>query len=144
MRCKHGRLIFLGETSTNAKMTRVRGRSLKGDRLKSAAPFGRWGTQTFIAGLKCDGLLAPWIINAPMNSVIYIPTLTPNWHPHSGRAMSLFSRICPAIKASDPKASSVPKARGCCFCRPPPSRLSDAHIFWNLRFVVFADSISRD
>lgn len=52
-------------------MTRLRGRSLKGDRLNSPAPFGRWGPQTFITGLKCDGLVAPWIINAPMNRLIF-------------------------------------------------------------------------
>jgi transposase len=71
MREQRGRLIFLDETSTNTKMTRLRGRSLKGARLNSAAPFGRWGTQTFVAGLKCDGLIAPWIVNAPMNRVIF-------------------------------------------------------------------------
>jgi transposase len=71
MREQRGRLIFLDETSTNTKMTRLRGRSLKGGRLNSAAPFGRWGTQTFVAGLKCDGLVAPWIVNAPMNRAIF-------------------------------------------------------------------------
>jgi transposase len=71
MREQRGRLIFIDETSTNTKMTRLRGRSPKGARLNSAAPFGRWGTQTFVAGLKCDGLVAPWIVNAPMNRVIF-------------------------------------------------------------------------
>jgi transposase len=71
MREKQARLVFVDETSTNTKMTRLRGRSLKGERLNSAAPFGRWGTQTLVAGLKCDGLVAPWIVNAPMNSVIF-------------------------------------------------------------------------
>ena len=58
-------------SGTNIKMTRLRGRSLKGQRLNGKAPFGHWGTQTFIAGLKCDGLIAPWVINAPMNRVIF-------------------------------------------------------------------------
>ena len=71
MREQRGRLIFFDETSTNTKMTRLRGRSLKGERLNCAAPFGRWGTQTFVAGLKCDGLVAPWIIDAPMNRAIF-------------------------------------------------------------------------
>ncbi|ESX98039.1 hypothetical protein X753_31610 [Mesorhizobium sp. LNJC399B00] len=34
-------------------MTRLRGRCLKGQRLRSKAPFGHWKTQTFIAGLRC-------------------------------------------------------------------------------------------
>ena len=71
MREHQGRLIFLDETSTNTKMTRLRGRFLKGERLKAKAPFGHWCTQTLIAGLRCDGLIAPWVVNAPMNRVIF-------------------------------------------------------------------------
>ena len=71
MREQRGRLIFIDETGTNTKMTRPRGRSLKGCRLNGKAPFGHWGTQTFVAGLKCDGLIAPWVIDAPMNRAIF-------------------------------------------------------------------------
>jgi transposase len=68
---QRGRLIFLDETSTNTKMARLRGRFLKGERLNSKAPFGHWCTQTLIAGLRCDGLVAPFVVNAPMNRVIF-------------------------------------------------------------------------
>ena len=52
-------------------MTRVRGRSRRGTRLHASAPFGHWGTQTFIAGLRCDGLVAPWVLNGPMNRLAF-------------------------------------------------------------------------
>jgi transposase len=71
MRKQRERLIFIDETGTTTKMTRLRGRSAKGERLNSKAPFGHWGTQTFVAGLKCDGLIAPWVIDAPMNRAIF-------------------------------------------------------------------------
>lgn len=71
MREQRGRLIFIDETGTTTKMTRLRGRSVKGERLNSKAPFGHWGTQTFVAGLKCDGLIAPWVVDAPMNRMIF-------------------------------------------------------------------------
>ena len=61
------RLVFLDETGTTTKMTRLRGRTRRGARLKADAPFGHWATQTFIAGLRCDGLTAPWVIDHPMN-----------------------------------------------------------------------------
>jgi len=61
------RLVFLDETGTTTKMTRLRGRARRGARLKAKAPFGHWVTQTFIAGLRCDGLTAPWVIDHPMN-----------------------------------------------------------------------------
>jgi transposase len=59
--------VFIDETSVNTKMTRLRGRARRGKRLKATAPFGKWGTQTFIAGLRCDGLTAPWVIHGAMD-----------------------------------------------------------------------------
>src|SRR5271169_6873834 len=85
MRLEPHRLIFLDETGTTTKMTRLRGRCPKGRRLLSKAPFGHWKTQTFIAGLRCDGLTAPFVIDAPMDRRIFetyvetqlAPTLRP-------------------------------------------------------------------
>jgi transposase len=71
MREKVHRLIFLDETGTTTKMTRLRGRARRGARLKADAPFGHWATQTFIAGLRCDGLTAPWVVDQPMNREIF-------------------------------------------------------------------------
>ena len=31
------------------------------------APYGSWGTQTFIAGLSADALIAPWLIKGSMD-----------------------------------------------------------------------------
>jgi transposase len=31
------------------------------------APFGSWGTQTFIAGLSADALIAPWVIKGALD-----------------------------------------------------------------------------
>jgi hypothetical protein len=66
-----GRFCFLDETGTTTKMTRLRGRCLKGQRLRSKVPFGHWKTQTFIAGLRCHGLTAPFVVDAPMNRRIF-------------------------------------------------------------------------
>lgn len=71
MRNQPTRLVFIDETSVTTKMTRLRGRSRKGERLKAHAPFGHWGTQTFIAALRCDGLTAPWIIDKAMNRAAF-------------------------------------------------------------------------
>ena len=85
MRRRPGHLVFIDETSVNTKMTRLRGRARRGCRLKSNAPFGKWGTQTFIAGLRCDRLTAPWIIPGAMDRAafnVYIETqLAPTLEP---------------------------------------------------------------
>ena len=67
MRKEPGRLVFVDETSVKTNMCRSRGRSLCGARLKADAPFGKWRTQTFIAGLRCDSLVAPWVVNGAMD-----------------------------------------------------------------------------
>ena len=67
MRLQPNRLVFIDETSTNTKMVRLRGRALKGTRLPGSAPFGHWQSQTFIAGLRCHGLTAPWVIEGAMD-----------------------------------------------------------------------------
>jgi transposase len=66
-----GRLVFVDETWTKTNMARQRGRSMRGERLKALVPFGHWHTQTFIAGLRCHGLTAPWVIDGPINRRIF-------------------------------------------------------------------------
>ncbi len=66
-------------------MARLRGRAARGRRLKAKAPFAKWGTQTFIAGLRTDGLAAPWVIPDAMDRIAFdlyvrtqlVPTLRP-------------------------------------------------------------------
>lgn len=71
MRLEPSRLVFIDETAVTTKMTRLRGRSLCGERLKARAPFGRWGTQSFIAGLRCHGLTAPWVVDGAMDRAAF-------------------------------------------------------------------------
>jgi hypothetical protein len=54
-------------SGTTTKMTRLSGRALLGERLRMYAPFGHWHTQTVVAGLRCYGLTAPWVLDGPMN-----------------------------------------------------------------------------
>ena len=71
MRLEPHRLIFIDEMAVTTKMTRLRGRSLRGERLEADAPFGHWRTQTFIAGLRVDELAAPWVLDGPMNRAAF-------------------------------------------------------------------------
>lgn len=65
------RVVFIDKTSVKTNMTRLRGRSRCGTRLTSSAPFGSWGTQTFIAGLTHDQLIAPWVIKGAMDGAAF-------------------------------------------------------------------------
>ena len=119
MRLESHRLVFLDETGTTTKMTRPRGRSLRGQRLLSKVPFGHWKTQTFIAGLRCDALTAPFVIDAPMDRRIfetYVETF--NWLRRLGQATSSSWTICPPIKAPSPSRLFAPWALGSLFLPP--------------------------
>lgn len=65
------RLVFIDETSTNTKLTKRSGWSARGQRFRTYSPFGSWKSQTFIAGLRSHGMVAPWIVNRPMNARIF-------------------------------------------------------------------------
>lgn len=85
MRCQPARLVFIDETSVKTNMTPLRGRSPCGTRLRAEAPFGKWHTQTFIAGLRCHELVAPFLIDGAMNGAafdVYVRTqLAPSLRP---------------------------------------------------------------
>jgi transposase len=112
------RLVFLDETGTTTKLTRLRGRARRGTRLKADAPFGHWVTQTLIAGLRCDGLTAPWLIDHPMNRHTfdtYVETqLAPTLQP--GDVVILDN--LPSHKSA--KAQAILKQRGAWFLFLPP------------------------
>jgi len=66
-------------------MARPRGRCKRGRRLVAAIPHGHWKTTTFVAGLRQDGMVAPMVVDRPMNGDIFqayveqmlVPTLKP-------------------------------------------------------------------
>jgi transposase len=62
-----GNIVFIDETGINTKMARLRGRCRRGLRMVASIPHGHWKTMTFIAGLRCDGLTAPWVIDGAMD-----------------------------------------------------------------------------
>lgn len=61
------RLPGMDETAVKTNLARLRGRAKRGQRLTMDAPFGSWGTQTLIAGLTQDALIAPWVIKDAMD-----------------------------------------------------------------------------
>ena len=79
------RLIFIDETWVTTNMARRCGWALRGERLVAGVPYGHWKTTTFVAGLRCDGIVAPCVIDGPMNGDAFLayieqvlaPTLRP-------------------------------------------------------------------
>jgi transposase len=65
------RLVFLDETGAATDMIRRYGRSPRGARVIDKAPHGHWKTTTFVAGLRSDRIVAPMVVDCPMNGVIF-------------------------------------------------------------------------
>jgi transposase len=61
------RLVFIDETWASTAMARLRGRAPKGERLRAGIPHGHWKTTTFVAGLRRTGIVAPFVLDGPIN-----------------------------------------------------------------------------
>jgi transposase len=66
------RLVFIDETGTWTNMARLRGRARRGSRVIGRVPWGHWKTVTFVAALRHDGIAAPFVIDRPMNALIFV------------------------------------------------------------------------
>jgi transposase len=95
-------MIFIDETWVKTNMTRLHGRCARGQRLVDKVPHGTRKTLTFVAGLRCDGIAAPCILDGPINAESFlawveqflVPTLRPgdivmmdNLTSHKGAAI---------------------------------------------------------
>jgi hypothetical protein len=65
------RLVFIDETWASTNMARRDGRALRGRRLRVGVPHGRWKTTTFVAGLRRHGLVAPFVLDGPINRAAF-------------------------------------------------------------------------
>jgi transposase len=61
------RLVFIDETWASTAMARRYGRAPRGRRLRAGVPYGHWKTTTFVAGLRVSGMVAPFVLDGPIN-----------------------------------------------------------------------------
>lgn len=99
-------------------LTRLRGWGPLGERLAMDAPFGSRGTQTLIAGLTHEALIAPWVIKGAMDGPAFaayirevlIPEIAP------GTAVILDNLATHRNK----EAEAALRSHGCWFLFLPP------------------------
>jgi len=78
-------MVFLDETGAKTSMTRIYARTRRGDRAVDYAPHGHWNTTTLIAAIMPEAVIAPMVLNGPMDSLAFeayvehvlIPVLPP-------------------------------------------------------------------
>jgi transposase len=62
------KLVFIDESGAKTNMTRTRGRSQRGKRLKSLAPLGHWHTTTMISAIDLCGVRASMVLDGATDS----------------------------------------------------------------------------
>ena len=63
--------MFIDETWASTKMARTHGRAPRGERLRSPIPHGHWKTTTFVAALRTSGMVAPMVLDGPINGAAF-------------------------------------------------------------------------
>jgi transposase len=66
------RLIFVDESGAHTKMTRLYGRSPRGQRVLGRQPQGHYQTSTLIAGMGLRGPCAPWLFEGAMDGEMFL------------------------------------------------------------------------
>ncbi|WP_425416454.1 IS630 family transposase [Oricola indica] len=65
------RLVFIDETWAKTNMARTHGRAPRGERLRVGVPHGHWKTTTFVGALTLRGMIAPFVLNRPINRIAF-------------------------------------------------------------------------
>jgi transposase len=65
------KLVFIDETWASTNMARTHGRAPKGERLRAGIPHGHWKTTTFVAGLRHTGMVAPMVLDGPIDGATF-------------------------------------------------------------------------
>ena len=109
--------MFIDETWASTNMARRYGRAPRGRRLRVGVPHGRWKTTTLVAGLRTSGVVAPFVLDGPINRAAFeayvekvlVPALRPgdvvildNLSSHKG------SRVREMIEAAGARLLYLP------------------------------------
>lgn len=65
------KLVFIDETWAKTNMTRLRGRALRGHRLRAKVPYGHWKTTTLIGALDHDGIRCSMTVDGAINADVF-------------------------------------------------------------------------
>lgn len=100
------KLIFIDKTGASTKMARLRGRAKRGQRCRAAVPHGHWKTTTFTAGLSFNGMVAPMVLDGPMNGDAFLAYIHQVLVPELETGMAVIMDNLPAHKVTGVRQAS--------------------------------------
>jgi transposase len=81
-------------------MARLRGRAPRGKRCIASIPHGHWKTTTFTSGLRLAGMVAPMVLDGPMNGEAFIAYVEQVLVPELGKGDVVVMDNLPAHKVT--------------------------------------------
>ena len=114
------KLVFIDETGASTKMTRAYGRSPRGERCVAAIPYGHWKTTTFTAGLRLDGMVAPMVLDGPMDGKAFMAYVEQVLVPELSKGDTVIMDNLPAHKVAGVR-QAIEKAGANLLYLPPYS-----------------------
>ena len=92
-------------------MARLFGRAARGQRCVAGVPQGHWKTTTLTAGLRVDGLVAPMLLDGPMDGAAFLAYVRQVLVPTLRRGDTVIMDNLPAHKVAGVRAAI--EAAGC-------------------------------
>jgi transposase len=112
------RLVLIDESWASTNMARSHGRAPRGERLRAGFPHGHWKTTTIIAGLRQTGVLAPLVLDGPVNREIFAAYVEQVLVPELRAGEIVIADNLPSHKG--PRVREAIEAAGCQLLFLPP------------------------
>ena len=112
------RLVFYDESGVNTMMARLYGRCLQGQRLTCSTPAGYYRTYTLLSAMRLDGVVAPMLLDGPVNGEKFAEYMEECLVPVLRRGDILIMDNLPAHKSV--RVTQAVEGAGCVLVYLPP------------------------
>ena len=112
------KLVFFDEIGVNTKMARLYGRCPQGQRLVDFAPAGHYSNSTLLSGMRLDGIVAPMLLDGPVNSDTFASYIEQWMVPALEPGDILIIDNLPAHKSA--RVTAAVEGAGCVLVYLPP------------------------
>jgi transposase len=112
------KLLFLDESAVNTAMVRDCGRCPRGERLVDSAPAGLWQTSTLVAAIGLDGVVAPMVVDGPLNGESFAQYVESSLAPELDPGAIVVMDNLPVHKSK--RVADAIAAAGCILVFLPP------------------------
>jgi transposase len=112
------KLVFLDESGINTAMARRYGRCAQSQRLVDSVPAGQWQSNTLLAAVRLDGVVAPMVLDGPVNGDSFAGYIEQSLVPELAAGDVVIMDNLPAHKSQ--RVTQAIEGAGCTLVYLPP------------------------